>query len=168
MVCSTDGYVSIVNFAPGELGEIYRIPTPVATEEKEASACSTVTATTASGSLSLAPSPTEEGPSPTPPPKDSSSPSKIILEAPPTKRAKKNRITPILISTAPILVRDKEEEKPFEQDGKSITSEGGNEKSHQVEAESVHVAVTQLSLDNTSIERPKKKKRIQPILVSSN
>lgn len=131
VVCSTDGYVSIVSFESGELGTVYQTPSTVTT-----TATTTTTSTAAPEPVKAKPTtdmplpPCEAGPT--------------LLETRPAKRAKK--IAPTLIESAPAV--------PVTVD--SHTKRGS--------AEDVGAAVDKLSLG----EQAKKKKRIQPVLMSSN
>jgi hypothetical protein len=149
MVCSTDGYISILNFSQGELGLVYTPPVAAA-EPKETTTPPAV----------LVEAPTE---TPMIPPCESGS--SAILSAPPTKKAK-TRITPTLISTPPLVDHKEENEsnKPMEQ----LASV---KRTIHTETETVGAAVTKMSLssDAADDEKPKKKKkRIQPLLISSN
>lgn len=53
LVCSTDGYLSILRFAPGELGKVYTPPQPTATENEmtTTTAVSTTVAAASGGTL---------------------------------------------------------------------------------------------------------------------
>jgi hypothetical protein len=135
MVCSTDGYISIINFNKDELGQVYTVPeaplTPVELPKQR------LLPTTAA---------------PIPPCR----PGTAVLEARP---AKKTRITPTLVSG-------------LDADASSVAESSANKRSICPETESVGAAVTKLSLGNAAAagsgeEKPKKKKRIQPLLISS-
>jgi hypothetical protein len=80
-----------------------------------------------------------------------------VLQAPPAKRAKKTRITPTLISTSPVT------STPPPMVG-IPTDNAAVKRAICTETESVGAAVTKLSLSG---EKQKKKKRIQPLLISS-
>ena len=162
IVCSTDGYISILSFEEGELGEVY-IPPPVATvlEAKEDDSEEESMQQQQSTPIILV----ED--LPTIPPCEPVEPA--VLEAPPSKRAK-TRVTPILLATLG--------------DGRTC---GGMESinSHKLtsvkralaaETDSVGDAVNKLTLENAVAEEAeaedimkpfKKKKRIQPILISN-
>jgi chromatin assembly factor 1 subunit B len=137
IVSSTDGYISIVNFEPGELGQVYQPPIEEEEEVKQ-----------------------EERPKlllpslPTIPPCEPGQ--ATILEGPPAKRSKKTRITPTLISSSPASTTT-----TVVAENTATTAE----KRPICETESVGAAVTKLSLGG---EQPKKKKRIQPLLISSS
>ena len=154
MVCSTDGYISILNFSQGELGQVYTPPV-AAVEPKE---------TTTPPAAVLVEAPTE---TPMIPPCEPGS-SATTLSAPPTKKAK-TRITPTLISTPPLVDHKEENEinKPMEQQQLASAK-----RAIHVETETVGAAVTKMSLSSDAAadeEKPKKKKkRIQPVLISSN
>lgn len=132
MVCSTDGYVSIINFSQHELGKVYEVPSePIM--EVEVPKEPPVTTT-----INIPPCPPGQA--------------AVIEERP----AKKTRITPTLV-TAAATPSD-----PLVENANSA------KRSLCAETESVGAAVTKLSLGTPSEEKPKKKKRIQPLLISSN
>ena len=149
LVSSTDGYISIISFQEGELGEVY-------TSQVEAGATSGVTPHV---EMTISPSdappipPCEAGCTPT-------------LEAPPTKRAKKTRIAPILVSAIANPLSSATNDKGV-RDIEHTSVSNGAKRSIQAETESVGAAVTKLSLDSDA-GKVKKKKRIAPTLVSSN
>lgn len=87
MVSSSDGYISIVNFAPGELGRVYTPPIPVQSASNKA----TTSNKARSVHVDSIPAPAEMPP--LPPCEDSDKPT--ILEGRPTK---KKRISPTLVS----------------------------------------------------------------------
>ena len=175
MVCSSDGYISIVNFAEGELGKTYSPP-----------ACKDDIQ--ASGSIQPEQSiedflPTEISPLP---PCDHES-SQAVLVAPAAKRARKTRIIPTLVSSgsASSSTGEVSGKVVAPAQASAITS---TSKRAISETEIVGEVVTKLSIDNikapvitdqtmetgdknvlSSAEKPKKKKkRIQPLLLSSN
>lgn len=149
MVCSTDGYLSIINFSNGELGKVYQPPmTEETTQEEEQQEQVHTIDIVRPEDLPPIP-PCEPGPT-------------AVLQAPPAKRAK-TRITPTLVvvsksPTTSTTPPPKEGEEEKETDQNSV------KRSSCAEAESVGAAVTKLSLCG---EQPKKKKRVQPILLSS-
>jgi hypothetical protein len=141
VVCSTDGYISIVSFAVGELGDVYTPPAEAEAASKDETTIMASplprTATPASTAV--------QRPAVAPlPPCDPGQTASI--EAPPAKRAKKVRIAPTLVSTL--------------EGGPSSAS-----KRPADDADHVGNAVDKLSL-NVDEHKPKKK-RIQPMLVSS-
>jgi chromatin assembly factor 1 subunit B len=141
IVSSTDGYISIVNFEPGELGQVYQ---PPITEEVVETVKEEERSKLLLPSLPTLP-PCEPGQA-------------TVLEGPPAKRAKKTRITPTLISSSPVSTTTTVVA------GNTTTTNNTAEKRPICETDSVGAAVTKLSLGG---EQPKKKKRIQPLLISS-
>jgi WD40 repeat protein len=141
MVCSTDGYISIISFDKGELGQVY---TPPAITEAVVKEQVVQTSIVHPEDISKLP-PSEFGPS-------------IVIEAPPAKRTKKTRIAPTLISTSSPLAKEETNMSP---------EPSAKRSSSCTETEQVGDAVTKMSLSG---ENPpaKKKKRIQPLLISSN
>jgi chromatin assembly factor 1 subunit B len=144
IVSSSDGYMSIINFAPGELGKVLvqqqQQPTvteasPSPPEEQERLTSPKV------APLQVTIPPCEPGQS-------------GVLEGPPAKRAKKTRIAPTLIASPP------SSENKRQQETTTMTMS-----SLSKETERVGDAVTRLSLDGE--KPPKKKKRVQPFLVSN-
>jgi chromatin assembly factor 1 subunit B len=112
IVCSTDGYISIITFAPGELGEVYKSPTVETPIEQQSTSCT---------------APVEPSRPVNLPPCE---PGEVnILQARPVKRAK--------------------------------TTEGPLVNTKRPATDEVGEAVHNLTLEH------KKKKRIQPILLSS-
>ena len=87
VISSTDGYLSLVRFGPGELGEVYERPTEQVTAEAAVPAADVAVEASCSASPAHAPStvlpPCEQGTGPT------------VLEGRPSKKAK--RITPTCI-----------------------------------------------------------------------
>jgi chromatin assembly factor 1 subunit B len=183
VVCSTDGYLSIISFAPGELGDVYTRPVVedvgvaaaqdsstgalVANNTTNVPTSATVTPTTAP-MLKV----TQQLPLPNPhqvllPPCEPGE--TATIEAPPAKRAKKARITPTLVSAADVATTA--------MDTTMLTSMPSSKRpasaSFDDDADHVGKAVDKLSLDSSvaggALEeiKPKKKKRIQPMLVSS-
>jgi len=181
MVCSSDGYISIVNFADGELGKVYVSPTLKddvisSTTDSHLNGCARAEQTV------------EELPpielSPLPPCDQDSS--QAVLVAPAAKKARKMRITPTLVSNeihSSSTTVANEMLVSTSAIKKIITT-----KRAISETEIVGEVVTKLSLDNNNIQsasskinnnggeviissevKPKKKKkRVQPFLVSSN
>ena len=117
VVSSTDGYVSLVRFANGELGEIYERPVEEIVAEKSVDAPTPV----------LCNAPPAPAPTTVLPPCEQGTP--VVLEGRPAKKAK--RITPTCI--------------------KRKTEE---------------IAVP--SVQDLSLVEPKKKKRIQPVLLAAS
>jgi chromatin assembly factor 1 subunit B len=172
LVCSSDGYISIVNFADGEFGTVYKPP------------CSDPSETVASTqNQSLAAVEEIEPPVEVPPlPPCETGPANVLL-GPAPKRAKKTRITPTLVSSVPTGSANI---KAATASSNLMTSSSTSKRGiSDTETETVGAAVTKLSLDtnnaatsadNTSGgasvgfgEKPKKKKkRVQPLLISSN
>ena len=93
------------------------------------------------------------------------------LEAPPTKRAKKTRITPTLISApdtgamAQTTLASASPSTLSEVKENSNSTKRRADETVECETHTVGEAVTKLTLENE--EKPKKKKRIQPMLVST-
>jgi len=162
MVCSSDGYISMMNFNQEDLGEVY-IP-PSASDVPSSSKQKTEV-----------PPPVEL---PLLPPCDKD-PLPVVLVAPAAKKAK-TRITPTLVS---IGIQSSSSNLPK----RMIASPSAATKIAKMatakraisETEIVGEAVTKLSLDNSKNskvnkteaagEKPKKKKkRVQPLLISSN
>eukprot|EP00339_Tiarina_fusa_P026295 CAMPEP_0117012620 /NCGR_PEP_ID=MMETSP0472-20121206/10579_1 /TAXON_ID=693140 ORGANISM="Tiarina fusus, Strain LIS" /NCGR_SAMPLE_ID=MMETSP0472 /ASSEMBLY_ACC=CAM_ASM_000603 /LENGTH=579 /DNA_ID=CAMNT_0004715729 /DNA_START=193 /DNA_END=1935 /DNA_ORIENTATION=+ len=134
IVSSSDGYMSIVNFAPGELGKVLEQPN---LPETSSPAPPKVQERLVSLKIEVTIPPCEPGQA-------------AVLEGPPAKRAKKTRIAPTLIATP----------SPQQQ-----TQETTN---LSKETERVGDAVTRLSLGGDGDKPPpKKKKRVQPLLVSN-
>ncbi|VEU43015.1 unnamed protein product [Pseudo-nitzschia multistriata] len=179
MVCSSDGYISIINFAPGELGNVY-----------VNHSCSDDAASTTVQPHSVdkteenveTPAPVEFEPLP---PCDQD-PMPAVLVAPAAKRVKKTRITPTLVSNSISCHSLRTQDEAIE--AASTTNVAATKRAIS-ETEIVGEAVTKLSLDNNNIgktistetkntaeegntsscEKPKKKKkRVQPLLISNN
>lgn len=144
IVCSSDGYVTVMSFADGELGEVYT-PPALPVEEQVVSESASVTENTTvpvvDSNVAGATGPAVASPSPKSVPKASTATAPLppcepgnatVLEGPPAKK-QKTRIAPTCISGPPDVSEDVKE------------------------------AVDQLSLN----EQARKKKRIQPTLVSS-
>lgn len=160
MVCSTDGYISILSFQEGELGKVYKYPAVPCMPVEAAPTTSDVNRTKDAASQSTPIVLPEDLPN-IPPCQPGQA---AVLEAPPTKRAK-IRVTPTFISAV------------VDPGTTHITSAA--KRSLFVETDQVGEAVNKLSLDisTTTLEpateivssddKPvKKKKRIQPLLVS--
>lgn len=180
MVCSSDGYISIVNFTEGELGEIYI--SPMSKEDMMPRMINSHFNDSSRAEETAADLPPVES-SPLPPcDKD---PTQAVLVAPAAKKARKTRITPTLVSnginSASTGVVNRMTVSTSEI--KKITTT----KRAISETEIVGEVVTKLSLDSKKFESPsskiikggtevfisseekpkKKKKRVQPSLVSS-
>lgn len=128
VLCSTDGYLSIINFAPNELGKVYQ-PQPAVP--------------------SVVPPPAKMVPSPASYPLPPCRAGPAVLESRPAKKA---RITPTLLTT-------------------QLATSDKSPKRMAPAPEEVGDAVNKLTLDNrfqaAAVEQPKKKKRIQPVLIST-
>lgn len=153
VVSSIDGYISIISFENGELGEPYCTPE---------AAASTLARPQEQNMTILKPGIVQQEnitvDNPLIPPCDPGQ--SAVLEAPPSKRPKKTRIMPTLIA-APDLPTP-------EASGNSALSHVKRSADNLLEKETntVGEAVTKLTLSND--EKPKKKKkRIQPLLVSA-
>lgn len=181
MISSSDGYISILNFSVGELGNVhFKAKQPAIPTNSEAQ---------------KDPEEFNEMPPPVsvpPLPPCESGPSTVVM-APPTKRAKKMRITPTLVSTVPMLGNRTDTTSstppPVTVPAASVSSSSKRGIS-DTETETVGAAVTKLSLGSASVsstgkagtegamktttaeietnsgEKPKKKKRLQPLLIS--
>eukprot|EP00526_Cylindrotheca_closterium_P007831 CAMPEP_0113643808 /NCGR_PEP_ID=MMETSP0017_2-20120614/23045_1 /TAXON_ID=2856 /ORGANISM="Cylindrotheca closterium" /LENGTH=655 /DNA_ID=CAMNT_0000555363 /DNA_START=136 /DNA_END=2106 /DNA_ORIENTATION=- /assembly_acc=CAM_ASM_000147 len=166
VVCSTDGYLSIINFGPNELGKVYQPPQPQEQQQQQ--------------QQTLPLPPVKRVPSPTASPLPPCRPGPTVLESRPTK---KTRITPTLISTT---TPNDDETKKTTSSPTSTTSAmmiaatttrsptTAHKRSAPPETEEVGDAVNKLSLGSrlqaaeTGGEKPKKKKkRIQPMLIST-
>jgi len=182
MVCSSDGYISIINFAPGELGKIYKTSSP-----RHATTLSTTHSRFKStnqieGNAEIPP-PTELPPLPPCEP----DPMPAVLVAPASKKAKKTRIIPTLLSNSLSWTSTNVAYGTIK--SSSATTKMVATKRAISETEIVGEVVTKLSLDNSSGEtkptskttdnvdevnaasgeKPKKKKkRVQPLLISNN
>jgi chromatin assembly factor 1 subunit B len=189
VVCSTDGYLSIISFAPGELGEVYTPPVVVEDVVVGAQGFSTGTMvganttnvpkheTSAPTSATVTPSaaPSLKLPLPNPnqallPPCESGQTATIV--APPAKRAKKVRITPTLVTAAEATTVTSTTTMNTNMSTTSMPS-SKRPASDDDDADHVGKAVDKLSLDSSGAggtleeTKPKKKKRIQPMLLSS-
>jgi hypothetical protein len=169
LVSSTDGYISVLSFSPGELGDVYTPPPP--------SSVAAATATTANSVKTLI-APTEVAPIPPCDPGQTAT-----LQAPPTKRAK-TRIVPTLISSPTLLPLgtstsssskvNNAPPKAMDNSASSLAVVGTAKRSIEMETDTVGAAVTKLSLggdadDAAGAEKPqKKKKRVQPMLISTS
>jgi chromatin assembly factor 1 subunit B len=157
IVCSTDGYISVLSFEDGELGKVYT-PPPVTTsletkEEETEEPVHRSTHIVPPEDLPTIP-PCEPGQS-------------AVLEAPPTKRAKKTRVTPTLVSA----IGGETTIKGTTMDSSKTTP---TKRALAAETESVGDAVNKMTLDNAGtadaphqLKPVKKKKRIQPLLISN-
>jgi hypothetical protein len=150
IVCSTDGYISIINFTKDELGKAYELPRVILSEaefEKEQLA-TTITAPTMAVLDSV----------PTIPPCKPGQ--AAVLEARPTKKI---RITPTLVSGSGAASTNLLSSPVMASSTSSIAPSSSSKRS--ICTEDVGAAVTKLSLGTE--EKPKKKKRVQPMLISS-
>lgn len=167
VVSSIDGYVSIVSFDNGELGEVYNRPvlahsgsmvtspssvqSPLQSQNRN-NANGGATSTTKPTVLSFSKPKVASNPIPPCEPGQTAT-----IEAPPSKRAK-TRITPTLISVPNGSV-------PAPSSEPAHAKRCANELLEH-DADTVGEAVTKLTLSND--EKPKKKKkRIQPLLISA-
>jgi chromatin assembly factor 1 subunit B len=204
VVCSTDGYISIISFAPGELGDVYTPPlvvqdvgvaAPVSSTGGTLATNNTTNApkyeTTASmTSVTVTPSstvPSRKVPLANPnqvllPPCEPGQTATIT--APPAKRAKKVRITPTLVTAAPVVTTTATATTATTamnttSTNMSTTSMPSSKRPASYDdddddADHVGKAVDKLSLDSSGAggtleeTKPKKKKRIQPMLLSSS
>ena len=158
MVCSTDGYISILSFQDGELGPVYTPPVE-ATAQDEESARRSSTAPTIS-EVKVAQKSTSHvvvAPENLPVIAPCEAGQTAVLEGPPAKRAK-TRIAPTLVMA------------PGSESGQMTPAK----RSLASDAEQVGDAVNKLSLgsaaeasSSTDVKPVKKKKRIQPLLVSN-
>lgn len=178
MVCSSDGYISIVNFADGELGKVYDSPAWKDAGVSSSNANQSNDNARAEQTIEELP-PVELSPLP---PCDQDS-SQAMLVAPAAKKARKTRITPTLVSN---------EICSLQSVGNGVSTstpaiKKPTSKRAISETEIVGEVVTKLSLESNNIqstgdkitndcvkvalasqEKPKKKKkRVQPFLVSS-
>ncbi|KAL3907148.1 MAG: hypothetical protein SGILL_008988 [Bacillariaceae sp.] len=190
LVCSSDGYITIVNFSEGELGTVY---TPPKTTESVLLPTTTRPAIQEATMPSLPP-PVES----TPLPPCESGPANVVV-APPPKRAKKMRITPTLVTTVPTAGSPPPTTSTVESvlvTGTATTTAASKRGISDTETETVGAAVTKLTLDGAAAqaeavssspslkvatttttttettasgEKPKKKKkRVQPLLISGS
>jgi chromatin assembly factor 1 subunit B len=163
ILCSSDGYVSLVHFADGELGELYEPPKV----QEVFSDSLAVTNDLLSENL-----PREFAPLPRCEPSNN----KGVIEAPPAKRAKKTRIVPVLLSSLPTMsssvttattVQDSNKGQHQDPVSREISpAKRTAEQQWDNETDRMGLAVTKLSLDSNTVQPPKKKKRIQPTLIS--
>eukprot|EP00536_Pseudo-nitzschia_multiseries_P008220 jgi/Psemu1/287654/fgenesh1_pg.206_\ len=182
MVCSSDGYISIINFAPGELGTVYK--TPSLTDATTSSTTHSQVKNTYQSERNAEIPPPAESP---PLPPCEQDPMPAVLVAPASKKAKKTRITPTLVSNSLFCTSANAANRMIE--STAATTKMAATKRAISETEIVGEAVTKLSLDNnngetiaasgTSVnidevntssgEKPKKKKkRVQPLLISNS
>lgn len=171
MVCSSDGYISMINFNNGDLGEVYTPPSSSTTDvsSSRSDALSTKQKT------EVLPPPVELPPLP-PCDKD---PLSAVLVAPAAKKAKKTRITPTLVSTGvQSSSKNVTEGMIAPKASAQATTNMTTAKRAISETEIVGEAVTKLSLGGevnkaaaaaAAGEKPKKKKkRVQPQLISTS
>ncbi|CAJ1894466.1 unnamed protein product [Cylindrotheca closterium] len=155
VVCSTDGYLSIINFGPNELGKVYQ-PPPAAQESQMPAA---VMARPPQVKMMM------QNPSPVSSPIPPCRPGPAVLESRPTK---KTRITPTTLSPTSTMMTCSSSTIAT----KSPTTVSTATKRSAPETEEVGDAVNKLSLNSRlhvadGEKQPKKKKRIQPMLIST-
>jgi chromatin assembly factor 1 subunit B len=180
MVCSSDGYISVINFADGELGKVYNSHTLTDNLVCGTNGSHFVDDAQAEQTVEEQP-PIEISPLP---PCDQES-SQAVLVAPAAKKPRKTRITPTLVSNGLHSSSTCVENEMIA--STSVSRVATTTKRAISETEIVGEAVTKLSLDNSdrqsgsnkitssgeeviisSEQKPKKKKkRVQPFLVSS-
>jgi len=180
MVCSSDGYISVINFADGELGKVYNSHTLTDNLVCGTNGSHFVDDAQAEQTVEEQP-PIEISPLP---PCDQES-SQAVLVAPAAKKPRKTRITPTLVSNGIHSSSTCVENEMIA--STSVSKVATTTKRAISETEIVGEAVTKLSLDNSdrqsgsnkitsggdeviisSEQKPKKKKkRVQPFLVSS-
>ena len=154
VVCSTDGYISILRFDQGELGEVYvpaappGVATPPPLKQQQSQQDTTITSLAASPPTGMQSPPTKlamPNARPTLPPCE---PGMATVECPPAKRAKTRvQVVPILPVTTDVAAEDQQE-------------------THKRTAAEAAIAVDKLSLAEDDAPQKKKKKRIQPTLMS--
>jgi chromatin assembly factor 1 subunit B len=190
VVCSTDGYLSIISFAPGELGEVYT--PPVVLEDvvhagaQDSSTGSLVGANTTNvpknetSTSTVTPSAAPSLKLPLPNPNQALLPpcepgQTATIDAPPAKRAKV-RITPTLVTAAVDVATSTTTMNTAVSTNMSTISMTPSKRPASYDdddADHVGKAVDKLSLDSSEAggileeTKPKKKKRIQPMLLSS-
>ena len=184
VVSSIDGYVSIVSFENGELGEVYgraalrqclpggTLASPSLVQSPLQSQSANVDDASTAKPTALPFSKPKTAPIPIPPCEPGQS---ATIEAPPSKRAKKTRVTPTLISaphspvTAGSSLRtpapETAEAKAAPNKSPLAPSKRSANELLEHDTNTVGEAVTKLTL--SAAENPKKKKRIQPMLVSA-
>jgi chromatin assembly factor 1 subunit B len=173
MISSSDGYISIVNFAEGELGKVY---------ERAKETTLVLAETTQKEDATEIPPPAVSAP---PLPPCEPGPANVVM-APPLKRAKKMRITPTLVSTVPTSGVNVENSVAATSLAAAVSTSSASKRGiSENETDTVGAAVTKLSLytaavsgantdsskstdeSSSSGENPKKKKkRLQPVLIS--
>jgi hypothetical protein len=183
MVSSTDGYISILNFSEGELGETYVPPVALAEakvmQEESVKLASKTIATTAAAA-------------PTIPPCEPGQSSAIV--APPAKKAKTDADAPKAVSVTPNAgdVVQKQQQKSGKKrvvptllpvgkvergvtnlslggDGKNINQgavDGENEMDGSVATVNTTSTTTNDDAEPNILQPKKKKKRVHPVLVS--
>jgi hypothetical protein len=155
LVSSTDGYISVISFAQGELGKVYEPPKAAVAATKP-----------------LKIEPTEVVLPPCEPEANNDTAAATIIHAPPQKKAK--RIAPTLVSTSPST------SAPLSD---TVVQSSNNNNNNNAAVDTTSQAVTKLSLveqketstnsisndqGGAEVEEPKKKKkRIQPMLVTN-
>ena len=169
LVCSTDGYISILQFSKGELGEVYVPPRAAGSSSGTVQGSATKQNATAitmtrppMGLLSSLP-PCEAG-------------SAAVLEAPPTKRIKTCASLEQASSSSPLATSSTASAASKEEHGNACAS--SCTKRSASDHEEVGQAVNKLTLGETVLSttpntatvhqlQPKKKKRVQPILLAT-
>ena len=161
MVCSTDGYISVLSFQDGELGHVY---TPLVVLVPPVS--DVVNSKDAAPSRLPSMVPPEELPQ-IPPCEPGQA---AVLEARPTKRAK-TRVTPTLVSSSndPSPTATKIHITPSKRSLLATeTDQVGNAVNRlTLETYTMTSEATGACLSSTDANHVKKKKRIQPVLVSN-
>jgi hypothetical protein len=184
-VCSTDGYVSIVQFEDGELGRVYVPPPPTANAAASAAAATTPPPTT---SANAGRTPTESTPasttskphsqrrvpvpSPGPPTLPPCEPGLASIEAPPCKRAKFQTHDDLADAAATASPNNNSNSggaptdfaasaSPAAADPSLAVGDHGR-RNHPRDAEDA------MGIDQLTIHEPKaKKKRIQPTFIAA-
>jgi len=180
IVCSSDGYISIINFTDGELGKVYSSPS------LKDDVVSTTTDSHLDGITQAEQTVQELPPIELPPlPQCDQDLSQAVLVAPAAKKARKTRITPTLVSNGICSSSTRVVNGMIA--SQSAIKKKTTTKRAVSETEIVGDVVTKLSLDNNNVQsvrnkninnggevilssekKPKKKKkRVQPFLVSS-
>ena len=161
IVCSSDGYVSLIRFAPGELGQVYEKPTAAAAATEQGSSAATtgvaaasseattgvsstasaVGSTSTKPALPLPPQPHDAGAPRLPP----CEPGPAAVEAPPAKRSK-------VAAEADVI-------------GKGVDQLSLHQ---NVDNKSAALPQHEAPQHVNELQPKKKKKRIQPILMTTN
>jgi chromatin assembly factor 1 subunit B len=160
MVCSTDGYISILSFQYGELGQVYTHPDVLAPLTSDIVNSKDATSSQLSPML-----PPEELPQ-IPPCEPGQA---AVLEARPTKRAKTLSTTTLVstsVDTPPATT--KIQITPAKRTLLATETEQVGDAVHRLTLENYTITseTTGGCLSSTDANHVKKKKRIQPVLVS--